>query len=107
MHVLSLKLQILYNDVSPMESHHLASAFALLKDPSYDFLEAMPSKARSTFRKQVIEAVLATDMKQHFSLVSLFNTKFLTPVASHTLSGMSRGRSMAGVTSQVGASWLV
>ena len=84
-----------------MESHHLAAAFALLKDPCHDFLDAMPPKARISFRKQVIEAVLATDMKQHFSLVSLFNTKFLAPVATRTSSGLSRGRSMAGVTSQV------
>lgn len=32
----------------------------------------MPAKARESLRKQVIEMVLATDMKQHFSQASLF-----------------------------------
>ena len=69
--------QIRYNDVSPMEHHHLSASFTLLQDPTLDFLEGMSGKSRASFRKQVIEAVLATDMKQHFSLVSLFNTKSL------------------------------
>lgn len=32
--------------------------------------------AQVAFRKQVIETVLATDMKQHFAIVSHFSTKF-------------------------------
>ena len=84
-----------------MENHHLSAAFSMLKDPSHDFLRAMPPKARSPFRKQVIEAVLATDMKQHFSLVSLFNTKFSVPKVAEGSNGASRGHSNAGRASQV------
>ena len=84
-----------------MENHHLSAAFSMLKDPSHNFLRAMPPKARSPFRKQVIEAVLATDMKQHFSLVSLFNTKFSVPKVAEGSNGASRGHSIAGRASQV------
>ena len=44
----------------------------MLQDEQYDFLKNMPAKARESLRKQVIEMVLATDMKQHFSQASLF-----------------------------------
>ena len=57
-------LAVLYNDHSPMENHHLASAFALMKDDSYDFLKGLQPKLRTNLRKQVIDMVLATDMKQ-------------------------------------------
>ena len=36
----------------------------------------MPPKAMTVFRKQVIEMVLGTDMKQHFTVMSLFSSKF-------------------------------
>ena len=32
----------------------------------------MPHKIRETLRKQIIEMVLATDMKQHFAITSTF-----------------------------------
>ena len=32
-------LAILYNDVSPMENHHVAAAFTLLREQQYNFLE--------------------------------------------------------------------
>lgn len=73
------QLALTYNDRSPMENHHLAAAFTLMKEEQYDFLAALPIKAKERFRKQVIEMVLATDMKQHFTQLSLFNTKFSTP----------------------------
>ena len=49
-----------------------SSTFKMLQDEQYDFLKNMPAKARESLRKQVIEMVLATDMKQHFSQASLF-----------------------------------
>ena len=62
--------QLRYNDVSPMENHHLSAAFSLMQtEPDLNFLEGMAPKALSAMRKQSIDAVLATDMKQHFSMV--------------------------------------
>ena len=80
-----------------MEHHHLSASFTLLQDPALDFLDGMSVKSRTAFRKQVIEAVLATDMKQHFSLVSLFNTKFSAPApAAAAAEGGSKGRASGG-----------
>ena len=38
--------QLMYNDLSPMESHHLAAAFGLLRDPQNNFLGHLPRKVR-------------------------------------------------------------
>ena len=39
-------VQLLYNDVSPMENHHLASAFTLMREEQYNFLHKSPKKVR-------------------------------------------------------------
>ena len=37
-------LAVRYNDRAPMENHHVASAWALLKLDSHDFMRRMPAK---------------------------------------------------------------
>ena len=37
-------LQLLYNDLSPMESHHCTAAWAVLTSNENDFLKALPAK---------------------------------------------------------------
>ncbi|KAL6762827.1 hypothetical protein V8C86DRAFT_3130553 [Haematococcus lacustris] len=66
------ELALRYNDRSPMENHHLAGAFSLLKHPDMNFLQAMPKATYDRLRKLMIELVLGTDMKQHFSIVGSF-----------------------------------
>ena len=47
MHVLLVPIpQILYNDVSPMENHHVAGAFLLLREERYNFLCHVSAKVR-------------------------------------------------------------
>eukprot|EP00798_Chlamydomonas_sp_ICE-L_P023244 gene23244-30468_t len=67
-------LAIRYNDRAPMENHHLAAAFDLLQHPDYNFTSEMHKKDQDTLRKLMIDLVLATDMKQHFSLLAHFRT---------------------------------
>lgn len=67
-------LALRYNDRSPMENHHCAAAFSALRRPELNFLEPMSTCEVNAFRKQVIEMVMATDMKQHFAILSHFNT---------------------------------
>ncbi|KAG2436202.1 hypothetical protein HXX76_006514 [Chlamydomonas incerta] len=67
-------LAVRYNDRSPLENHHAASSFALLLQPEHDITTGMEPAERVAFRKQVIDMVLATDMKQHFAILSHFNT---------------------------------
>ena len=59
---------------SPLENHHLAAAFTVLQQPDYNFAAALPKAQAERFRRVVIELVLATDMKQHFSILSHFTT---------------------------------
>ncbi|KAG2497449.1 hypothetical protein HYH03_004604 [Edaphochlamys debaryana] len=77
-------LAVRYNDRSPLENHHAAAAFSVLRKPELDVLAPLSTQERASFRKQAIELVLATDMKQHFSLLSHFNTV-------HRLAGYTAG----------------
>ena len=55
-----------------MESHHAAAAFSLLRSPGCFFLEGLKGSDFRKLRKTVVDLVMATDMKQHFSIVSQF-----------------------------------
>ncbi|GFH21958.1 phosphodiesterase [Haematococcus lacustris] len=77
------ELALRYNDRSPMENHHLASAFSLLKHPDLNFLQAMPKATYDSLRKLVIELVLGTDMKQHFSIIGQFTALHSTGGDGH------------------------
>ena len=57
------ELSILYNDRAPLENHHIAAAFGLLRRPELNFLAALSRAEQAKFRKKVIDLVLATDMK--------------------------------------------
>ena len=37
-------MQLLYNDLSPMENHHVASAFAAMRKPGNNFMANLPRK---------------------------------------------------------------
>ncbi|KAJ9511800.1 hypothetical protein QJQ45_022674, partial [Haematococcus lacustris] len=69
------KLALLYNDISPMENHHLATTFTLLSQEPLNFLARTPRKMFDAIRKVMINMVLATDMRGHFSSLSLFKSK--------------------------------
>eukprot|EP00798_Chlamydomonas_sp_ICE-L_P001467 gene1467-32848_t len=68
-------LALLYNDICPMENHHVAATFRLLSSPTYNFMKTLPEAAVGLVRSHVIDLVLATDMKQHFSLLAQFQVK--------------------------------
>ncbi|GLC41501.1 hypothetical protein PLESTB_001004600 [Pleodorina starrii] len=86
-------LAVRYNDRSPLENHHAAAAFSSMRRPGLDVLSPLTSEQKSNFRRQVIEMVLSTDMKQHFSLLSHFST--VHRLASYT--NKSVGTPTAGV----------
>ncbi|GAX75324.1 hypothetical protein CEUSTIGMA_g2769.t1 [Chlamydomonas eustigma] len=77
------ELSVRYNDHAPLENHHIAAAWSLLSVDQYNFLQAMPQRARVSLRKMMIEMVLGTDMKQHFSLTSLFVGKAVAATQDH------------------------
>ncbi|GLI63480.1 hypothetical protein VaNZ11_006457 [Volvox africanus] len=79
----SHELALRYNDRSPLENHHCAAAFALMRRPDLDVTAHMRQTERASFRKLVIDLVLATDMKQHFPILSHFNTVHRLAAYSH------------------------
>ncbi|TRY74424.1 hypothetical protein TCAL_00657 [Tigriopus californicus] len=70
----SSELALLYKDESVLENHHLAVAFKLLQQPGCDILINLTVKQRQSFRKMVIDMVLATDMSKHMSLLADLKT---------------------------------
>lgn len=66
-----------YNDRSPLENFHVASAFELLKQGDKDFMPDLPKDTRRAFRKFVIDCVLATDMQCHFETLDRFRQRLL------------------------------
>eukprot|EP00960_Hanusia_phi_P066837 766484-Hanusia_phi.AAC.1 len=62
------------NDKSPNESHHLASAWRILRNPESNFIHRMPHAQQVQLRKLIIEMVLATDMAEHMAIVSRLKT---------------------------------
>ena len=65
---------LLYNDRAVLEQHHLAEAFALLRHPIMDWTRQLESGQQLRLRKLVIQLVMATDMKEHFTLLGSFGT---------------------------------
>ncbi|GIL62517.1 hypothetical protein Vafri_16725 [Volvox africanus] len=96
-------LALRYNDRAPLENHHLAAAFTLLKKPEYAFMSHLPKADTDRLRKMVIELVLATDMKQHFAIMSHFTTVHRLGAANSVtpslLSGTERRRSSSNASS--------
>ncbi|PNW75037.1 hypothetical protein CHLRE_12g499250v5 [Chlamydomonas reinhardtii] len=72
-------LAVRYNDRSPLENHHGASFFSMLMQSDMNVLAQLTQHEKNAFRKQVLDLVMATDMKQHFTLLSHFNTAHHLP----------------------------
>lgn len=69
------KLAIRYNDVSVLENHHIASAYALMKLSQYDCLNKLCHDDKEGIRKRMIHMVLSTDMSKHFSELGIFKSR--------------------------------
>ncbi|KAA6420588.1 MAG: hypothetical protein FRX49_09381 [Trebouxia sp. A1-2] len=83
-------LAMLYNDISPLENHHLASAAMVLHHPDHVFfpvsrppthayyhaylvlVERVSAEQVGAMRAVSIAQVLGTDMKKHFDITSRF-----------------------------------
>eukprot|EP00877_Chromochloris_zofingiensis_P005018 jgi/Chrzof1/14517/Cz09g05220.t1 len=90
-------LAILYNDKSPLENHHLAAAFQLMGAEDLNFIKDVPHKTKEGLRRLIIDMVLATDMKQHFAIHGIFQSK-LNHNSSLRISGSSPTSSCSTMT---------
>ncbi|GFH09279.1 phosphodiesterase, partial [Haematococcus lacustris] len=80
-----------YNDRAPLENHHLAAAFTLLRCEDLNFLSHLTKPDYMQLRKMIIDLVLATDMKSHFNLVGQFNTMRRQQGAATRAASVSNG----------------
>ena len=89
----------LYNDTSVLESHHIATLYQTLARPDVDILHRLePSKWREV-RKQIINAVIHTDMTFHFPLVSKVSLLLLGSLCWAVLfAGIVRTRSLVALS---------
>jgi len=71
------KLAVLYNDKSPLENHHCAILFKLLGDNAKNIFENMDQSEFKGVRTMMIENILSTDMKVHFSMLADFKKELL------------------------------
>ncbi|KAJ3063019.1 hypothetical protein HDU98_001113, partial [Podochytrium sp. JEL0797] len=69
---------LLYNDKSVLENHHCSSAFEVLARKECSFLSTLDRSEYKSLRENVVDMVLATDLAQHFSLLTMFKKKVLT-----------------------------
>ena len=65
-------LALRYNDRSPLENHHISSAWRLLLLPECNFLGDLKEDVYRGIRDMTIDLVLSTDMQHHFSIMSRF-----------------------------------
>ena len=64
-------LAVTYNDVSVLENHHVATLYKLLtENPDANVLDTMSSDEGVDARKQIIDMIVHTDMRHHFSLIN-------------------------------------
>ncbi|KAJ3108886.1 cAMP-specific 3',5'-cyclic phosphodiesterase 4C [Phlyctochytrium bullatum] len=69
---------LLYNDKSVLENHHCAAAFEVLSRRECNFMSTLDRAEYRKVRENVVDMVLATDLAQHFSLLTMFKKKVLT-----------------------------
>lgn len=63
------ELAIRYNDECPLESHHCATTFTILSDPTCNILSQLDAQEFQKVRRGIIDCILATDMaKQPYIL---------------------------------------
>ena len=71
-------LAIVTNDQSPLERHHSAMAFAILKEPGCDIIAAADERFKQ-FRMGSIALIMATDLSKHHQIIDRVERKILEP----------------------------
>jgi len=69
-------LAIRYLDRSPLEQHHIATTFKILKKEEFNIVKNIAKSDYLIFRKNVISNILYTDNKEHFKNLKNFEEQF-------------------------------
>ena len=67
---------LMYNDLSVLENYHAAQTFRIIasSEKSDIFANVKPAQ-KTNIRKTIIKCILATDMENHFALVTNLKTR--------------------------------
>ncbi|MFT5317229.1 MAG: PAS domain S-box-containing protein [Chlamydiales bacterium] len=68
-------LALKYNDQSILENHHISNLFKIIHHSGCNILESLSPESTAEVRKIIISNILATDMKQHFDILSSFSKR--------------------------------
>jgi hypothetical protein len=106
------KLAIRYFDKSPLENHHAATLLTILAQDDKDICKGLPEDTMKEIKLNLIENILATDMKLHFPMLADFKKKiadtpdicstYFTQTHHQTFSSRQRS-SLTAPTSQAAA----
>jgi high affinity cGMP-specific 3',5'-cyclic phosphodiesterase 9 len=66
------ELALIYNDQSPLENHHCAVGFTVLRNPDCNIFKNLTEKEYETVRKGMIRCVLSTDLTKHGEIMGKF-----------------------------------
>ncbi|KAL0021983.1 hypothetical protein WJX77_002623 [Trebouxia sp. C0004] len=84
-------LAVMYNDISPLENHHVAAAVRVMLRPECFFCQNLSKD--TPYRPVVVNQVLGTDMKKHFDITSRFQTAFKRSAPNSASSSEARANS--------------
>jgi hypothetical protein len=91
-------LAIQYNDKSPLEMMHLATAYRFWKQDEYNFTENISVTVNREMRRLIVEMVLMTDNDMHFSLLNRLD-RTITVHSNPELSSGGSGRVLDSIGS--------
>jgi high affinity cGMP-specific 3',5'-cyclic phosphodiesterase 9 len=66
------ELAIIYNDTSPLENHHAACLFSVLKIEGCNLVKNLTEAEGKEFRRDCVVCILATDMAKHGEITGKF-----------------------------------
>jgi high affinity cGMP-specific 3',5'-cyclic phosphodiesterase 9 len=66
------ELATIYNDSSPLENHHAAMLYTILKKPETNILIKLSEADYKEVRKLIILCILGTDMAKHGEILNKF-----------------------------------
>jgi len=69
------KFAIWYNDLSVLESHHVAASYRLLSKRNFNIFINCSIEVKKDIWKWVVNMVLATDMSKHFAELGKFKSR--------------------------------
>lgn len=68
-------LLLIYIDISVLENYHIAQTYKVLSNDEFNIFESLSPEEYRLSRMRIIDAILATDMTYHNSILSTINAK--------------------------------